>query len=138
MIIRITLKQIGKRRNKIQEKDFYLENRPSNVKELITEAVRTCVKEYNRRYDENSERVLSAEEITDGSEIGKIAFGINYGEKKADLSESLETAVTAFEDGLVRIFIEETEAESLEQKITLHEGTLCTFIKLTMLSGSMF
>lgn len=139
MNIKITIKQLGKKRSKISEKDFTLENKPETVEELIKESVHTCVAEYNLRV-RNKEGVgpLSEEQISDMSEIGKIAFGINYGGKEANEEEAVEVAVLAFEDGLVRIFKGEEELTELGQSINIKENDLLTFIRLTMLAGRMF
>lgn len=67
-------------------------------------------------------------------EIGKIAFGINYGGRKAEEGKAVATAIQAYKDGLFRIFLGEEELTDLSQRITLFEGDSLTFIKLTMLS----
>ncbi|MBQ4283292.1 MAG: hypothetical protein IJB96_05120 [Lachnospira sp.] len=139
MNIRVTVKQLGKKRNKITDMDFKLDNTPNTVYELIKEAVHTCVLEYNRRVQKGEDEVcLTKQEIEDMSEIGKIAFGINYGGKTACENEAVESAVTAYEDGLVRIFKGEDELTELNQPIDIKENDGFTFIRLTMLAGSMF
>ena len=90
MNIRITIKQLGKKRDKIADAKFLLEKRPATVRELIEEAVHTCVSEYNRNVKEGEEKPLFEEQIENMSEIGKIAFGINYGEKQADEEKAKE------------------------------------------------
>ena len=136
MYITVTVKQLGRKRNKIDEEKFYLENKPENVGELIREAVRTCVTGYNERVrrGENTEP-LSAEKIENMSEVGKIAFGINYGEKTADEQSAIDTAIQAYEDGLFRIFIGDDETGELSSPVDISEGERVTFIKLTMLTG---
>lgn len=139
MIIKVTVKQLGKKRDKISDISFYLENQPSTVRELIIESVHTCVKNYNQRVEQGDQvKPLSLNEIEEMSEIGKVAFGINYGKKKANEEEAIETALQAYEDGLVRIFVEEEQLASLDETIDLAEKQRVTFLKLTMLSGSMF
>lgn len=139
MNIKVNIKQLGSKRSKIAEADFYLDSPPGTVKELIEGAVRTCVNDYNERVrsGENAEP-LSGEQISDMSEIGKIAFGINYGGKEADENAALENALQSYEDGLFRIFIGENEAGGLSDKISLSENDSVTFIRLTMLSGRLW
>lgn len=139
MNVKVNLKQLGKKRNKISEQDFYIENVPSSVRELICETVHTCVESYNKRFD-NSENTkeLSKEQIEDLSELGKIAFGINYGGKRADVKAALDTAIQAYEDGIFRIFSGEQELGSLDDSIVINEGDSLTFVRLTMLSGRMW
>ena len=133
------MKQLGKKRNKIDGEKFFLETRPENVEELIRGSVHTCVKAYNERFlkGENA-GPLSAEDIENMSEIGKIAFGINYGGKTADEQAAVSNALQAYEDGLFRIFIGENEAGELSSEINISEGERITFIKLTMLTGRLW
>lgn len=137
MIIKVNVKQLGKKRNKFNAVDFVLQNKPDTLKELINETVSTCVDDYNRRID-NGENVnpLTEDTIADMSEIGKISFGINYNGKYADKQQALETALLAFEDGLFKVFISDNPIEWLDEKIHLTENDTVTFIRLTMLSGT--
>ena len=139
LYITVSMKQLGKKRNKIDGEKFFLAEKPETVEELIRGSVRTCVEAYNGRFlkGENAEP-LSSEEIENMSEIGKIAFGINYGEKMAEEASAAENALQAYEDGLFRIFIGENEAGELSSGINISEGENVTFIKLTMLTGRLW
>ena len=141
MYITVTLKQLGKKRNKIDGEKFFLENKPGTVEALIRESVHTCVTAYNdrvRKSENGSPVSLSAEDIENMSEVGKIAFGINYGGKETDEQSAADTALQAYEDGLFRIFIGDNEAGELSSEINISEGERVTFIKLTMLTGRMW
>lgn len=138
MTIKVNIKQLGSKRDKIGSVDFPIEGEPSTVRELIAAAVHTCISEYNDRVKNCKASCLSDDEISKMSEIGKIAFGINYGGKKADEAKALEAALSAYEDGLYRIFIGENEAGGLDDRLTLFENQSVTFIRLTMLSGRMW
>ena len=108
MTIKVNIKQLGKKRSRIAEVPFVLENAPSTVCELIKEAVHTCVSEYNERVKKGEcAAPVSADEINEMSEIGKVAFGINYGGKTADETAALENAMQIYDDGIYRIFIGE-------------------------------
>lgn len=139
MQIKVNIKQLGKKRDKISAVPFYLESTPKTVRELILLSVKTTVGEYNRRF-EKGENIspLSEQEIADMSEIGKIAFGINYGNKAADEEKAVSDAIQGYEDGLFRIFIGDMETGSLDSEINLSEGDSVTFIRLTMLAGRMW
>ncbi len=139
MNIKVTIKQLGKKRSKITEADFTLTGRPTTVEQLIKESVHTCVMIYNQNVRERqSANPLTDEEISNMSEIGKIAFGINYGGKEADEKTAVEVATQAYEDGLVRIFKGEDELTELDQCIDVKENDSFTFIRLTMLAGRLF
>lgn len=139
MNIIVNVKQLGKRKNKISGVDFYLENQPKTLRQLITEAVSTCVKQYNLRI-ENGEKAkpITQQQIEDRAELGKIAFGINYNGKKADLQTAIDTAILGFEDCLFKVFVGEDDIESLDEEIEITENADVTFIKMTMLSGAIW
>ena len=47
------------------------------------------------------------------------------------------SAIQSFEDGIYRVFAGEDEVTDLDQAFSWPEGTVFTFIRLTMLSGWM-
>ena len=57
---------------------------------------------------------------------------------EANLEKALDTAYLAFEDGLYCIFVNDEQTEKLEDNLTLKDGDVLTFIKLTMLAGRMW
>ncbi len=138
MYVRVNVKQLGSRKKPLVSERFYLEKCPETVEALITEAVKTCVTEYNERAERMQAKPLRQEEIDAMSEVGKIAFGINYNGKKAVLSEAVDTALLAFRDGLYKVFLGETCLEELDTKVSLNEQSELTFLKLTMLTGRMW
>ncbi len=140
MTVKVNIKQLGKKRDKISGVPFLLENDPKTTEQLIREAVHTCVSQYNARVEagESGIKPLSENDINEMSEIGKIAFGINYGNNTADEKEAVEVALQAYEDGLFRVFADEEELTELSQPLSLSEDSTLTFIRLTMLSGRMW
>ena len=139
MIIKVNIKQLGSRRKRIAEIPFKLENTPATVRELIEGAVHTCVCDYNERVKKGENTSpLSGDAISEMSEVGKIAFGINYGCRSADENVALKNALQGYEDGLYRIFIGENEAGSLSDGISLSENDSVSFIRLTMLTGRIW
>lgn len=140
MILKINLKQIGERKQKITPIDFTYEPAPGTVRELIIQTVTGCVNSYNERVraGENNARPLSQNEINDRANIGKIAFGITYSNKEQDIEQAASNALQAFEDGIYRIFLNEKELEKLEDPIDARENDSLTFIRLTMLAGRMW
>ena len=139
MTIKVNIKQLGKKKNKIAGVAFPLEHEPRTVRELIRECVQTCVRQYNERAAKSDDPdPLSAEQRSDMSEIGKIAFGINYGDKLQDEEKAVTDAYQAYEDGLFRVFIGEDEAGELDSTVSISEGSEVTFIRLVMLAGRMW
>lgn len=140
MILKINLKQIGERKQKIAPVDFEYDTVPKTVQELIIQTVTGCVNSYNKRArtGENNVYPLGENQINNMAQIGKIAFGINYSGKEQPLKKATENALQAFEDGIYRIFLNENELENLHDNIYLNENDSLTFIRLTMLAGRIW
>lgn len=139
MKVYVSVKQAGKRKNYITKKELILHRAPFSLRELIAEIVRINVTEYN---DKASEplimRYLSPDEIDDQASTGKISTGELRSHKQADVVKAIEAAIISFEDGIYRVFIGENEVLSLDEQLSLKEGDLLTFIRLTMLAGRMW
>ena len=148
MIVYVNQKSIGKNK-RIKTVPMEYDHVPGNVYELLEDTVRLMVSAFRERA-KNKIKPLSEEQIRDLSEIGRVSFGIIYNDKMPDEEESVKTAVTAFRDGLVAIFINDervdvpseipipTEEELRQKKIELKEKDTITFIRLTMLAGRMW
>lgn len=140
MNIKINLKQIGERRQKVAPIDFEYSPVPHTLRELITQTVATCVSAFNERIraGANGAKPLSETKIEDMAQVGKIAFGISYGNKEQDSEKAAANALQAFEDGLYRVFLNDTELEDLSGELKVSENDCLTFIRLTMLAGRMW
>jgi len=139
MKIKVNLKSIGKRKQSVEPVIYEIQGNPYTVREFILAVVETGVREYNERMESPELlRYLTKEEIEDKAQAGKIDFGVNYGEKKAQLSEAQDNAIQCFEDGIYRIFMNEKPLENLEEEIPITEESVFTFVRLTMLAGRMW
>ncbi|MCI8864951.1 MAG: hypothetical protein HFG60_06640 [Lachnospiraceae bacterium] len=143
MKIKVNVKHMGKRKNSIEEKTCEIAGRPGTVRELVLAVVDSQVEEYNQRL-EASQKIpeilscLTKEEIEDKAQGGKVGFGQNYGEKKADRHKARDNAIQCFEDGIYRIFMDGKPLENLEDAVDITEENLFTFVRLTMLAGRMW
>ena len=72
------------------------------------------------------------------ADIGRITFGICYGDKQQDVQKAVDNAVQAFKDGIVCVFVNDEKLLSADQKIELKEDDVLSFIRLTMLAGRMW
>ena len=139
MKIKVNLKSIGKRKQSVEPVVYEIKGIPHTVRELILAVTQTGVQEYNERAASTELlRYLTKEEIDNKAQSGKITFGVNYGEKKAQLAEAQENAIQCFEDGIYRIFLDEEPLENLETEISITEENVFTFVRLTMLAGRMW
>ncbi|MBQ7003663.1 MAG: hypothetical protein IJN57_06865 [Oscillospiraceae bacterium] len=138
--IRINIRQLGKKRNTINAVPFVLPKQPNTVRDLITSVVMVCVAAYNERVrkGETIIRPMTQESLSDMEIIGKLAFGVNYGGKEANEAKAVTTALQGFKDGLYRAFLDETELVDLDAPLMIRENDTITFIRLTMLTGSIW
>ena len=154
MILNVKQKQIGKNRKKISSVPMTFEKIPSNMKELIEYTVTIMVESFNDRVkkgsDETNQSPISAEQLDAMADIGRVSFGFIYNEKEQDVSKAVDTAIMAYIDGLVRVFINGELADvpdrdgvieitDLERyTLDLTEGDEIAFIRLAMLAGRMW
>ena len=139
MKIFVNVKQIGKRKNKIDKKKYEISEKITTVKELLTEFVTINVKEFNEGLTENDVvPYLTDEKINDLSDAGKISFGVDYNGKKQDLEKAIENVLQSYEDGIYRVFVNDEEIGKINDKMDLQENDELTFVRLTMLAGRMW
>ncbi len=116
---------------------FELEKKPDTVREFFSALVELGVKEYNERKDQGQiVGYLTTQELKDQAASGKVSFGLRGG-NDGDPVKAKENAIQSFEDGIYRVFAGEDEVTDLDQAFSWPEGTVFTFIRLTMLSGWM-
>lgn len=139
MRIYIQVKQLGKRRCSIEKMPVDFPVPPADVKELIEAIVSRQVREYNERLPQSDVlKYLTQEEVEDKATSGKVGFGVNYNGKSAAEAEAIANALQCYEDGIYRIFIDETETGELSSPVLLKENATLTFVRLTMLAGRMW
>ena len=138
--LNVQIKQLGARGKKVSPVPFEIDGVPSTAEELITATVKKCVDEYNERVKRGDVVVSPLEErqIKDMADIGRITFGICYGNKQQDVQKAVENAVQAFKDGIVCVFINDVKLSSPDEKIELKEDDVLSFIRLTMLAGRIW
>ena len=137
--IYVALKHMGNVTKKVKEYPFLLSKMPRTFRELIEESVKSCISAYKARANNAKNPTPLTDEQLDGMrEIGKFAFGVHYNENEIDEATSIEAAIDAVTDGLVRVFKGNDEITDLDAEIEITEGDVFTFVRLTMLSGRMW
>ncbi|WP_026696107.1 hypothetical protein [Peribacillus kribbensis] len=139
MKIYIKVKSLAKRNRYIEQVLFKFSTRPSSLRELITAIVIKNVDDYNA--GEGPKQILgflSASDIQSKASSGKVGFSHKYENKKQELQQSINISITAFEDGLYKVFIGEEEIEDLNTPIQLEDENVITFLRVTMLTGRMW
>lgn len=137
--IYVAMKHMGNIAKRVKPHSFALLRRPHTLRELIEAMVQSCIIAYKQRaVDAQNPIPLTDEQFGAMEEIGKFAFGVHYNENAVDESKAIQTAIEALQDGLVRVFKENQELTDLDGEITISEGDVFTFVRLTMLSGRMW
>ena len=137
--IYVAMKHMGNIAKKVKERPFMLAAVPRTLRELIGEAVKSCIEAYKARARaEENPPPLTDEQFEGMRELGKFAFGVHYNENEIDEAKAIETAVEAVADGIVRVFKGNEEITELDSELEITEGDVFTFVRLTMLSGRMW
>lgn len=135
MRVFVNMKQIGKRKNVIDKKQYEIADNIALVSDLIREFVSICVKDFNQ---EKIIDYLLEQDIKDNADVGKIGFNDRENKNKQDVVKAIDNAIQSYEDGIYRIFVNDEEVGALNDSINLREDDTITFIRLTMLAGAMF
>ena len=139
MKVYIQVKKLGKRIQTVGSIPYELETCPATLRELIACMVNQGVEGYNERLRSGAQnKALSEAEIQDMSQVGKIAFGIPFGEREANPQKAVDAALLAFTDGLYRFYINELEITELDTPVHLCEDDTIAIIRLVMLTGGLF
>ena len=139
MKVYIQVKKLGKRMQTVGSIPYELETCPATLRELIVCMVNQGVEGYNERLRSGEQnKALSETEIHDMSQVGKVAFGIPFGEREANPQKAVDAALLAFTDGLYRFYINEMEITELDTPVHLCEDDTIAIIRLVMLTGGLF
>ena len=139
MQVYVRVKALGKRKDVLPPRPYELPEGISSLRGLLTAFVEAEVERYNGKDPEAPLlSCLTAEEIEAQSETGKVSFGRLWSDKKADKAKAVQTALLAFDDGLVRVLMDETELVQLDAPLCIREGAVFTFVRLTFLAGRMW
>jgi hypothetical protein len=139
MKVYIQVKKLGKRIQTVGSIPYELDACPATLRELIACMVNQGVEGYNERLRSGEQnKALSEAEIQDMSQVGKVAFGIPFGEREANPQKAVDAALLAFTDGLYRFYINELEITELDTPVHLCEDDTIAIIRLVMLTGGPF
>ena len=112
---------------------------PGSLRQLLTAVVEREVDRYNKK-DTESQMIpyLTVQQIDDQAVAGKVSFGTIFSDKKANKQKAVENAIQCWQDGMVRVFMNETELTELDASLSIPENAEFTFIRLTFLAGRMW
>ena len=139
MDIYVRVKAIGKRKDILAPALYTIPDGICSLRQLLTAVVQKEVDRYNNKEAEAQLiPFLTQQELDDQAKIGKVSFGTIYSDKKADPGKAVTNAIGCWEDGLVRVFMNEEELTDLDAPLTIEAQSVLTFIRLTFLAGSIW
>jgi hypothetical protein len=106
------------------------------LRALISRIVRDEVAAFRQRQAERKLiHALTAKQIEEGVEKGKIDMGGRDLDQKVDEDAAIGAALQAFEDGLYLVVVDGEEHKELDREVYLQPDSRVTFIRLTLLAG---
>jgi hypothetical protein len=107
------------------------------LRELISRVVRAEVAAFRQRQEDRQVfRALTARQIEEGSEKGKIEMGgSEVPPQPVDEEEAATVACQAFEDGLFLVVIDGEDCREIDREVFVRPDSRVTFVRLTLLAG---
>ena len=138
MTVFLKIKALSKRKPLIERAAFVIDKPVATSNELVEYIVRRNVDDYNKKaVDAPLFQYLTSDELEDKAASGKIGFNDRKNEKAQDAGKAVENALSCFDDGIFKLFINDDEA-GFNAGINLKENDEITFIRLTMLAGRLW
>ncbi len=139
MEIYVKEKTLGKGKDILAPAAYTVPDGIRSLRQLITALAEAQAARYNSKAaDPQPFPLLTARQIHDQAQTGKVGFGRIYSEKTADPQKAVSNAIQCFEDGLVRILLNETPLTDLDAPLEIPQGAVLTCIRLTFLTGSLW
>ena len=139
MDIYVRVKAIGKRKDILAPTPYTIPDEIRSLRQLLTAVVQKEVAQYNNKETEAQLiPFLTQQELDDQTKTGKVSFGTIYNHKKADPGKAVTNAIQCWEDGLVRVFMNDEELSDLDAPLRIETQAVFTFMRLTFLAGSIW
>jgi hypothetical protein len=106
------------------------------LRDLIGRVVRAEVESFQKRQAERKLfRALTARQIDEAAQKGKIEMGGSDLNQKLDPEEAVAVALEAFLDGLYLVVLDGQEQRDLDAQVFLQPDSRVAFVRLTLLAG---
>ena len=114
-------------------------NQAAALRDLIALVVEAEIEAFQSRQAERRfARLLTREQIESAARQGVVDAAARPPEAPdldIDLRQAVSNALTAFQDGLYYVFLDDQQIETLDQPIHLETGSRVTFLRLVPLAG---
>nr|WP_283945908.1 hypothetical protein [Paenibacillus amylolyticus] len=130
---------MGKRKPALAKQAAELPETTHTLRQLIENMVALQVKVLqDKKQQAELLAFLMPDEIETQGATGKVGFGAVYNEGAPDLDSAMETAITAYEDGLYKVFLNDEELQELDNSVVIQDGDNVVFVRFTMLAGRLW
>ena len=107
------------------------------LRDLITRIVHREVAAFERReHARQFVRVLSEREIAVRAASGRVDPGGRRAGSLVDVDQAVSAVLTAFEDGLYLVLLDDEEQRNLDATVHLNDDSRLVFLRLTFLAGA--
>ena len=135
--VRVRAKVTGPRRRGEQQRDLALALAlppgPVTARQLIEAAVTAEVAAYQQRAGEATlVRVLTGQALLADLDRGAVRMGDAAPAEPVDVAAAVQTALLAFDDGIVKVFVGDREVEG---PVEVADGAAVLFLRLVPLAG---
>ncbi|MGE7675979.1 hypothetical protein ACQKMV_20775 [Lysinibacillus sp. NPDC094403] len=132
-------KMIGKKSRKLQKIPFTIEEPVHTLKDLLKQLVTQEVHHYNgKAVDTPLHMYITDQQLEDAALHGKVHFNEKKNASMQSVDQAISTVLQAFEDEFFLVLQNEEQLNSLNEPLAIREDDVFTFIKLTMLAGSIW
>lgn len=139
MQIFVRLKSPGKRSDVLSRTPYEIPDDTRTLRALLTALVASETAAYRaRQSDEGLLRCLAPEAIEDQAAEGRVSFGRVYSDAAPNAETAVAAAIQAWEDGLVRVFLNDEELTEPDAETEIAPGSELTILRLTFLAGRMW
>ena len=139
--IYITIKKLGKREPIIEKQAFPLTqtflDKPT-LQNFIQLVVEKEVANNEKITNQSLLPYLGKTTLSKMATHGKVDFSAVYNTESVIITEAVNTALQAFEDGLFMVLIDGGNCRQLKQKIQFRENSEVVFLRLVALAGGYF
>lgn len=136
MKVYIQVKKLTENNSTTQKLPLELNDSFYTIKDLIREIVTIQINKY--KSNEEFDLLKSLETYQTNEKLGRFRFFKRFEKSNVVIDLEINKALQAFEDEIVALFIDDIQYHQLQDSITLKEGSVLTFIRLTFLAGRGF
>lgn len=110
---------------------------PLTLRDVITRLVHREVDGFERRqHARQFVRVLSEREIALRAVSGRVDPGGRPADQPVDVDQAVGAVLTAFEDGLYLVLLDDREQKDLDSTVHLTDDSRLVFLRLSFLAGA--